>query len=328
MKALIFVNSPLQLINIRSAIKHFNINKYDLFITVDETSNRHKQIEIMANLYGISYKTTNFYKDIITKRRFFYINFIKFCLTHKFGEYDILLLGDYRWSDLTISQLNKIKKGGRIIYVDDGNASINILKGRDITLNSKIIYYIANYFLKLKKIKNNIYFTAYYDVRSTRFDIIPNKSLELNIDNKRNDKIYFIGTNTKIYTEYLGISTNNFLNKLRNILNKIKEENPGKKIIYIPHGRDQVNDIKLICNDLNIEYSKIEICIELFLIEQNEAPYALYALGSSALFNLKQIFPNTLFKNIRTIGNNKKANNIYNELYSYYEKHGIQTIII
>lgn len=322
-KALLIVASPLQLMNARAAMQYFQVEEYKLLILKDNSSERHNQIIIMAQHYQMKFNLIDYINDVYINKRMFLRNFILSFGNNEVGNYDIIIHGDYRNVYPLISFYKQLKRNGQICFVDDGNATINVFKGKDIAIKEKFFYSLLKLSLKRSGITSFQYFTIYDDIQTKSFSVIPNKLLEIGARNTSDETIYILGTNTILHAEYNATSLELFLNRIYSALKDIKLKHPTQRIILIPHGREQSQKILFICDKLGIEYLKLDECVESYFAKQANYPEVVYAFGSSALFNLKIMFPKTECINLYIKGNIEKHNQIYNEINAYYHKHGI-----
>lgn len=322
-KALLIVASPFQLINVRAALEHFRIKEYNLYILKDNHSDRHKQIVLMAEYYQMEYDLLDYRKVVYINKWHFVKNFMSLFLPYKNAIYDIIIHGDYRNVYPLISFYPLLKKEGKICFVDDGNATINVFKGKDIAMKEQLLYYLLKVVMKLDSIKPFDYLTIYSDVDTNLFNVIPNNLLVIDVPKISDNITYILGTNTLLHAKYNATSVSVFLSYINVALKDIINTPNVGKIMFLPHGREQSPEIEDMCREYNIEYKKLDECVESFFVKQDKYPKCVYGFGSSALFNLKKMYPSCECVNLYIKGNIEEHNAIYDEINTYYEKHGI-----
>ena len=132
--ALLIAGSPFQLMNMKAAISFFQITEYKLYILKDNGSERHNQIINLAEHYQMKYELIDYHEVYYTPRR----NILKILKNTVFsaqkGNFDIILHGDYRNLYSLLCFYPLLKNKGAVCFVDDGNATINIFKGKFLNL--------------------------------------------------------------------------------------------------------------------------------------------------------------------------------------------------
>lgn len=327
-KALLIVASPFQLMNVVSALSYFNVEEYELFILKDSSSSRHNQIVCLARYYHMKYCLVDYYKEIHVKKRDFLKKYVKSFFKVDDGEFDIIISGDYRHVDSVFTFFLRLKKDGKICFVDDGNATIAIFQGKDVSDYTKCLYSLLKFLMRFKTPYPFYYFTIYDDLKTNKFSVISNKLQNLCESNASDEIIYVLGTNTVVYTKYHDIPIEEFHDKVSDVLTKIKNKHTNKRIVFIPHGREMSRMTTNICKELSIEYFPLEECVEAYFVKQKKWPEYVYAFGSSALLNLKKMFPQSICTNIFIKGNVKAHNEIYDDINAYYLKHDLPLITI
>ena len=320
--ALIYVASPLQTISAIEAIIKYKIDFYRL-ITLDDGTPRQKQIENFLISRNVKFEVLSLEKEIGSILSHF-VNLVKISSV----RYDYLFIGDYRNIALKMNHLKDLKIGGKIVYLDDGNFVIALFNNRyKINCSTKFNYLISDLFVWIRSVSDYNFFTIFDDVQNSRYCVESNQMTYWSLSNTKCDNtIYIIGTYIPIYCQYLGVSEDVFLKCYIKLVYSIKRRYANKKIVYIPHGRDTTQEIKKISEFLGVQYMILEKCVELYFIENNICPFALYGFGSTALFTLKKIYPVMAVYNVFCGANSKQAMIEYQELNNYYAKHGIVLI--
>lgn len=314
-KALFLISSPLQLLFSQNAIKTFYIDEAT-YVFFKDSSERYKQMENIALHFELNYQYGN--GTVSLKEQLF--NSFR---NHN-AEYNYLFIGNF-YQSLELVYLPFLKKKGKVVYLDDGNNSIAILKGhydnKKVRAKRKLIslrYWYRNYSI-------NNYFTIYGDIISKDFNIIKNVIEQKTTHTERNG-IYIIGTNIHEYCYALGISTEDFKNRIEHFISELKEKG-SDKITYIPHSRDTSNIANEICEKMGIIYQPQDLNIEVSLLLKDILPESIYGFGSTALYTLRHIFPNTPVFNVFFDGGNGRYYNEYVTINDYYLKSGINLIV-
>lgn len=326
--ALVCVGSPFQTLCAVDALSYFDIDSYD-FIVIDDGT-RLFQIENFLNLKGIVYKVIPFHVStcISLKRIVGLFNIWS-------GKYDYLFMGDYRLTGNRLECIPYVKYGGKVFFLDDGTYIVDLANSTiKTTLITKIRNSLFDFICKIRSISWRNFYTIYANnITLEGFNVVENKfkSLQTKCCNLSND-VYFIGTNPLgegvSYCRFLDIDYKEYLSKLSDVLEDIKLRNKTGEIYYIPHGRDFTNETKEVCNRLGIIYKKCNMCIEMEFATLNALPSIIVGFGSTALFTLRRMCPNTNIINLHILGKNKKANFIYMKIADLYSKVGITNQII
>lgn len=317
--ALICVGSPLQAICAIEAIFVYRIDIYKLFVIDDGF--RLEQIKKFLDERKVVFSVIPYHVHI-WKNIYRLIGL----LNPFIGCYDYLLMGDYRLIGNRMEYIPLIKNGGKIIYLDDGTYIISLAKGQiDYSTTMRFRNKLMDVICKYRRISDKNLFTIFAnDIAVSGFDILENQLLQLQMKSFiLDDTIYFIGTSPIDYCTYMGIYINQYVTYVENILSIIKERNPETQVIYIPHGRDMTKETQMICKKLDIVYRRIPICIEIYMLSLSACPKEVWGIGSTALFTLKRMLPNTKFTNVTIKGTIEDSVRQYKEIASLYTKNGI-----
>lgn len=322
--ALLIVVSPLQAITGLEAIHHFGITRYRMVVLKTDTPRHQHIISFLRD------RNIEFDEIPIEQMGIRWWKVIARLMKPCKGMYDYLMIGDSRDIVQVFNHIKEIKTGGNIVFLDDGNATIAALKGESIvqrSLGTRIRVVLMDIYMLLCRIKGDIYFTIFDDVQSKIYQVIPNKMDLLRQEcNGLDENIYIVGTYVLLYCKEMGIEEADFYEKSILLFAQIKHLYKERKIIYIPHGRSVGDSMETICRENGVEYMALNKCIELFFIDRKVRPFALYGYGSTALFTLKRIFPSLPVFNVFWGGTNTVRVNGYEEINSYYSKHGIKLI--
>lgn len=315
-KSLIIVASPFQLLCAINAIREYSILEYKIILIQSE---RLDQMEDIAKYFKLKWEVQ---PPIVFKKKFGTLRLAKKALHPLKNNYDNLIVGDVRDVNLMLKGLSIGKLFKKIIIVDDGNIMLSYFSGTMITsFRSKIYWQLLQFVAKLRKITIE-YFTI-YNADSSKFNIKKNHLQLQNSNNAKKEVIFFVGTNSHVHCDYYGYKKEMYLDILKAILSKIANESTTQ-IEYIAHGRESFPDVKSICDSLAISYVRPKNCIELYVLENNIDLKYVYGFGSSALYNLKLIYPNANVYNIKLFGNDKSKIAEMDSVSKAYNSIGIE----
>lgn len=304
------ISSPFQALCLVSAIRNLEISDYKVVVI---SSDRDVQIQSVLNHYNLHYIIRYSGWHRWRMRLYRMTSFI-----HRKSRYMRLFLGDFRSIDLLYFGLQYVADKSPIVYLDDGNASIALFKGIAYAkpfgpIDERLIKGIS----KSRGLVFQKYHYSIYSMQNVVGFIVEHNSLSIlrkSEDIAMSETIVFVGTNTERYCETMNIPENQFLLSLKQLLIDIRKNNPNRKIVYIPHGADHSENINRICMDLQIDFCRINVPIELYFLDKN-SPSCIYGFGSSAIYNLKQMFPEACSCNVLVVPPNA--------LESYYRKKSI-----
>ena len=189
---------------------------------------------------------------------------------------------------------------------------------------------IINILAVIKNIKSNILFSVFADELFNSKYLIEKNSLNL-LKSKiqgNNNNVFIIGTFIDEFCHDFGITRSLFLIKFKLLISELQKRYPGKKIIYIPHGRELKNeDIVLLCKKLHVDFLKLNECVEIYFSQLESNPIAILGFASSALFTLHIIFQSVPIINIY-LKNSKIVNDEYRVIYEVYNRAKIQLLEI
>lgn len=316
--------SPFQALCMIEAIHAFDIKDYRVMVCLSENElPRQGQLEILLKKYRISYEIESVNFRITKSER------LKSLLPQK-NKYKLAFIGDCNNELLIFKAFRYVSDGGTLVYLDDGIATIQFFNGL-CQLSKKLRPYY-DIICKVRRIDFDRYFyTVYEDLKDDRHIPIINRFEFLASEQRAKTNIrgiYIIGTCIKDYCDYECIPVKDFLFTLSNLMHELRINYPYQPIIYVPHGREtMVEELKEMCRREVVAYRPSEITVEMMLLEEKNYPYSVYGFTSSALYNVKRIFPETETWNITFTGNNPRTNG--KEITSqYYAKFGIKRRVV
>ncbi len=280
------VGSPFQALCLVGAIRNLKLTEYKVVVIYYD---RYYQVKNVLGRFGVNYEL-RYVGKYRWRMRWYRIT----SLIHRNNKYKRLFLGDFRSETLLYFGLQYISDGADIVYLDDGNATLPLFDGKRTTpplgcLDTKY----ASVMTKYRKISFMKYFYSIYTGLPNEKFIIRHNSLDIlngntsEIDNRR---VYIIGTNTGLYCKSMNFPELTIVKVLETIIHSIRNKYLQTEIIYIPHGKDTSLEVKNLCDRYCVEYKKLDVPVELYFVDEIK-PIAIYGFMSSALFNLKQMFP-------------------------------------
>ena len=317
--SLFIVQTPFQAMCAINAIRQLHIEEYVLSLHLHPTTEkRNKQTVELVERYGYKY-------SIVETKPLRLANRVSMLFGRK-GHYRRVFLGTHLNHDGYVHALSELRNGGNLVLLDDGIATLALLKDEYKAKGRSYIYMVWNKVVAtMRRISLNNVFTVYKNVYNPKWNIAFNDiSLlrQLDFSGKRKNVI-FIGTNNSGFINE-GIDEVEFKKTLYNVLKKVKMSYPQEEITYIPHGRDKSSFVKEFCKELGISYKPLDVNVEIFLLSMEAAPLAIYGFTSSALYNLKMLYPESDIHNfVMKILTDKYPSIL--DASSYYEKQGILT---
>lgn len=321
--SLFIVQTPFQAMCALNAIRQLKIEDYTISLHLHKnTAKRNKQTIELVERYGLKYSVAKTSPISLFK-------LIGLFFKRK-GWFNRVFLGTHLYHDGYYYALKVMKRKGNLVLLDDGVATLSLLEGDYKTTGMSAIY-MAMYkaIAKLRGIKLNNVFTVYKDILNPRWNIAFNNiSLLRQFKSSSEEKIvYFIGTNNSGFIERRGVDEVAFKQMLYNVLKRMRAIYPSDKIIYIPHGRDKSTFVKDYCEEFGFEFRPLDVNVEIYILSQDIIPQSIYGFTSSALYNLKMIFPETKVKNIVMKLLTEKSPGIIG-ISDYYAKNGIPTLTV
>lgn len=335
------VSSPFQLLCAKNAILSFGINDFHFVFVLFPQVKRNEQMFAMAEDMQLQYDLV--YTNEIEYNAFFDSVGL---FSEKRGNYKRAFLGSFFRPDFRMVASLYIENG-EIAFLDDGTSTLSLFedgyfssdhpKPSDLfhkikwyknvwIREKKLDYKIKKQLLKKQDVISNGFFTIYDDVATNKFLVYPNRLslLSEKYEYKSSNQVFIVGPFIQREAEWNGLEEGTLLNILTNKLKEVRTKFNGLEIIYIPHGSDISCDIVDICNSLSIKYQKLDAAIEYWFLQKLCKPYSIYGFGSTALLNLKKMFPDVQTTDWFI---DKPQDNPYYSFYSeiaeYYDKNGI-----
>lgn len=318
------VTSPFQALCAIAAIRQFEIEDYKFIVAIHAASLDRKG-QLLNILFFFQLKYELIYLDRIDFHKYR----IKSFLLRK-NRYKNVFIGDLRFPIMLYIGLAYSTYNANVICLDDGNATIAFLKTNENKLYKSVLDKCVLKSLSFIRGVDfpKIFCTVYCGLSSSRYKISNLKLSFLTsqiLTQPYDDVVYFIGTNNTSFCAELGFQECWYYAKLSEILKMISTKHKASKIYYIAHGRDDGNITKQICEKKQITFVRPNSTIELFALEHTPPKY-VYGFTSSALYNLKQMYPSSEVINILFDALNTDANNEYRIISDYYLQNGIHMV--
>lgn len=319
------VCSPFQALCAIATIRQLEIRDYKMVVWLPTGEVRNAQLTELLKREGILYKSFHHINKI-------FLQLIKlFALKAKEQGYSRLFIGDYRnYIEHYIGFLY-IKDGADIVYLDDGNITIDILKGTFEDSNKirerKIIEKTACH--RNLEIQKNL-LTIFSDIPNPQYNIeeLKFENVIIKHDSERKPtNIYIVGTHSDVFCKSLEIPEDTYIHKLSQLMKKLRFQYPDDEIVFISHGREYKDYGQRLCKEHGCGFIRPETMIEVDLLNRPNPPKAIYGYTSTALYTLKKMFPATLVVNI--FFEFSKDNPFYKGYIAdseYYQQNGIEWI--
>lgn len=323
--SLFILTSPLQTICAIEAIKKYKINIYKIILVLEEDI-RNQQVFELLDKYGLEYEISNcIYKRFAVLRS-------------RTNKYKRAFIGDPRDIRQIYNALIRCSDGACIVMMDDGDDNVFMLKGysffkaKNIRMRLSAYFYnkVAPFFRRITYGKD--LFTIYSNIPNDNYHIEPNTFSYFSKcigESARDFGVYFIGTNHNRFCEPQNYPLKDVIDGLEMILKKLKKDYPYDKIFYIPHGRDTASFPIDLCKKYDIQYQRPSKTVELMFIDQDIRPKVVYGFTSTALYNIKLLFPQTVTVNV--VFNINRSNVFIHQtevISEYYREQGIDEMRI
>lgn len=329
MKSVFFVSKPLEMLGAIEARQQFRIDETILALKVEK--NDKKTIDFLIE------KSGNWKIIIRTNNKSSYgLSWLKLIKKLQKENYQYLFTRAFPIASYFVNNLNYKE----CYLLDDGTATIAIAnqfqKEENLTKQFSLFrgknksgfkYNLVEKIYNLNSISienevKNIKFFTYYDLSNLKnVKFIQNKFEWLDL--VKNDKakiesntVFLLGTNVVNGNIML---FEDYLLTLERISNFYSE----KKVVYIPHGRENKEHLDIIEKIENFSIRKNEFNVELDFLLKNETPQHIAGTITTALITLKLIYKDATidffnFDNEKVFRDKRE---VVNNLYDYQEKY-------
>lgn len=308
------VRSPFQALCAVEAVHEFGIEAPVFYIQGNDKSAKMTRDFVASQGYAFqSLEDTRNSLDIIKKYR-------------NYPKYKLMIVGDYFSQGQFTFAFLWVKHGGSIVYLDDGVATLSMLPPLNLRRGSDWGFSLRKVcersfvgILALKRVKT-LFFTIFDMEGKIPFDVVRNRFSMLNSSGAGEQKgCYIIGT----WASVLGWTFEEYVEKLMPIVDFFKACYPGQAIFYCPHRHDE-NDDQQVADALGVTLFDTKVSVEVDFVSRNLYPKAVIGFGSTALYTLKKIYPETRVISIRFDQQHERGN-----VYVHgedYKKSGIEIV--
>ncbi len=296
-KSLLFVESPLQLLNAYEAVSYFNLKNYSYIVRLSNNEANDKQIINLLKLLKINKTDVQYiYLRTMNRTSYDYSKLLFYRYKYIFVKnIDKIFIGNYEsgFFKLFIKQFSKQS----IILLDDGAKTLSI---QNKFTNTKNYNLFTMYDIEALENQKN-YINSYRQVLS--------KIKELSINQ---DEILFLGTKL---SEVGIINEEYYIKLIQNICNYYS----NKKIVYIIHRGESKEKLNLVQKNKNIVIKQLDYPIELYGLYEKEMPFKVSSFYSTAILTMNKIY-NLEAECFKFNYSNSIHASAIDEVYSFYRK--------
>jgi len=296
-KTLLFVESPLQLLNAYEAVSYFGIENYTYIVRLSNNEGNDKQIINLLNLLAINKNNVEYIYLRTTDRKLSdYSKILFYRYKYLFTKnIDKIFIGNYESGFL--KQIMKQFNRDKIILLDDGAKTLSIQSKFTNTQNYNMFT-----MYDIKTLQNqNIFINSYKETLSNIKEV-----------SVKQNEILFLGTKLS----EVGIIKEDYYIKL---IQKISNFYADKKILYIVHRGESQKKLDLIQKNENITIKQLNYPIELYGLYETEMPFKVSSFYSTAIFTMNKIY-NLEAECFRFNYSDSMHASAIDEVYKFYEK--------
>lgn len=319
------IGSPFQTLCAVGAIKNLGLKDYEMYVIINRNSRDEQMLRIL-DFYHIDYTTVNKYSEIYPYMKRLFI------LQSRNNHYHRAFVGSMCEPHLYFWVLRRMSNHSVVVSLDDGAETISILQNRLNRRRKNIFSFLNDFILNIACKKRDIIvrrhmLTIYSDIKNERYICQPNNLTHLisRSFNGRACGVFFVGTNPSSFRNRHTIGIEQYDSLLEKTFNYLCELYPKEKKYYVAHGMDEEETPIMLCKKYGYDYIRPYGTIELYMCERGLAPVALAGYTSSALFNIKKIFPGSSVLNI-LLENVGHSNSAFVAISEYYAKNEIVTV--
>lgn len=314
------VSSPFQAFCAVATICNLKISDYRLVVVFNE-GYRDKQLRRFLESANVDYVEFHINKYAICKQ----------IIRTLFGVHDYyerLFIGNFNNNYAHYLGYPLISKGAAVVYLDDGTATLSLLTDSFNGWGKKRNQRLSKLLSKRKGVVLRKYFyTIYSDVKNSKYVLKENdlsKFWSCHSKGTKRKHVLLIGTDITQYCTQMQISEELFIETLKKVFDYIISLYSQEKIVYIPHGSDVSEYANTICKKYDAEFHKVDSMVELYFLQLETLPCAVFGLSSTALLNIKKIAPDQCIYNIFFYKDNQsKYLGKYKSIYDYYKLNDI-----
>jgi len=321
------ISSPLQVLCAVAAIRQLEINDFRVAVCYAKGDARNEQLWSILDYFKM------YDRVLMPISKFNLFLYRLKSMIHRNNQYKRLFIGDFRGAYDLILGSSYVSDGSNIVYLDDGLVTVSFLKDIITEPMDEIFKNFLNKLAVRRKFElNKNLLTIYGDLKNPKYVVKPLNLGYVISSNKNRDVIkdvYIVGTTVDRYCSPIGLSFARFIEGLEKVFVQIRKEYPCDTLTYVPHGRDVSLYAKEMCERYGCLFIRPQLTVEMELLKQNASPKVVYGFTSSALYNIKKMFPETRVINI--MFECPKDNVFYQEylmLSEYYLQNGIELLML
>ena len=326
MKNLYIVSSPFQCISAMEAKTQLGLDE-NILIAIYYSKDGEKTYEQMREVFKLSHWDEVIEIGLERKKSKYFEN-LSLIKRLKKDAYNMIFTGHFgQFQNILLSNL----KANQIFALDDGAATLRWHKSElnpnlehPLRLSKKIkMLRYSLLGLKTDFDKKRINYFTMFDLEPYYGEtIIQNQFIFMKkfIANKKIDDeiVYFIGQ--ALYDEKI-VEKETYLEYLEKAKSHLVTQN--KKIIYIPHRREEnLKDLNYLVDD-NFKIQRLPTSVEIYLLGLDVLPSSIYSFYSTALFSIHKIFgieATAVYVNSDSIKIYKEG---IEDAYSVFKKSGV-----
>ena len=339
-KNLYIVSTPLQLLSAIEAQKHFQTQNnvlVILFFLIRDGRNINQMFKLVKHF---PYSKLMTFQNSKRVNLYSFTNYLKELSKYK---YEYLFFG---YSTPLYRRMVANCSYKKLFFLDDGVHTITtheqvfneeneeLRKSFSPFPKYKTPKHLFRYYLyailgyKMDSELEDLNFFTLFDLKSYKNEQIIQHDLSYirelffkkSIDDNR---VYILG---QPLTRAIAMPVNQYIHYLKSIFNYYKD----REIYYIPHRVEPISEelIELVSEYQNVKLVKLEESIEFYFMNNNLYPTDVASFITSALFNLKKIYPKsnqTAFEIDLSVLSEFHQNNI-ELIYENYEKENIEIV--
>lgn len=317
--------SPFQALCTFATLRNLQIEDYEIIIMKGGIPARYEQLIAFVKRHSLHYE------EIKTSPKCILLSYIKAILRKRSG-YERLFIGDFRQPLFLRIGLCYVRDGASLVYLDDGAATVALLKDSyPISLKIRMTDFLNMMYKKMRGVdkEKNLY-TIYDNIPNRKFNVkknvLENVILE-KCENKVNSGIYIVGAVVELMSKIFAMSCASFLEEMQEIIRSLKKDYPSERCYYIAHGRDDGTLTRPLCEKSDVAFIRPDMMVELYIAQLRECPKLIIGFNSSALYNIRQMMPQCKILNFLIHSN--ETNSFIKEhesIAEYYRESGIELV--
>lgn len=322
-RSVFIVSSPLQAMCALEAAYVYNVVWPVFVILSDRSTNNEGTINILHKYGILDLKILNcssFYQVVTELKSFIRANDLN-------QFYDNLFVGDFLNPTQRYFALNFFKRVNKLIYLDDGNSTIEVFKWGNLKPKLRSLSYLIKasfvdvIILFCSKVPTEFFSmfngdTSKFVCRRNRLSLF--KSNPEPISPKG---VFILGSNI---CEIGLLRREQYENALKVILKSVTEKYQSEQVFYCPHRGERIDEIEKLLKKFGMTKYTSSWSLEIGMLHDNICPMATFSFGSTASYSLKLIFPkvDTYFSLVQT------RSATFNRSYRLISKHYLDNGLI